>query len=212
MNLEAVIEACLMASDEALSLERLITVFPDEARPSIKDLKEALQRLSCLYEGRGIELIESALGFRFQTRKEYAGYLNRLWETKPPKYTRAFLETLAIVAYKQPVTRGEIEDIRGVAVQSQHLKAMIERGWVKEIGHKEVPGRPALLATTKGFLDYFGLKNLQDLPPLAEVKALLDDVPQKSLSFDELNEDLAARVNDHEEPIEEIVAETESIN
>lgn len=212
MHLRAIIEACLMAAEDPLSLEKLMALFPEEEKPTIKELKNTIQEMMEDSDVRGVQLVETATGFRFQTKKEYATYVNKLWETKPPKYSRAFLESLAIIAYKQPVTRGEIEDVRGVAVASHHIKAMIERGWVKEVGHKEVPGRPALLATTKSFLDYFALNSLEDLPPLAEVKAILGDDKQQSIPFDDVNEDLAALYNDHEPPKEESVdASSESV-
>ncbi len=199
MNLEAILEACIMASDEPLTLERLLSVFPEEEKPTLKALKTAILHLQEDDDARGVRLVESASGYRYQTKSDYASHVNKLWEIKPPKYSRAFLESLAIIAYKQPVTRGEIEDVRGVAVASHHIKSMIERGWVKEVGHKEVPGRPALLATTKAFLDYFGLNSLEDLPPLAEVKSMLGDDKQQSIPFKDVNEDLAARYDDHEE-------------
>lgn len=175
-----IIEAALMATSEPLSVNRLVAMFePGLVRPDRTRIRVALEDLQQEYAQRGIELTEVASGFRFQVRSEYAEWVNRLFDDKPQRYSRALLETLAIIAYRQPITRGEIESIRGVAVSTGIVKTLTEREWVRVVGHRDVPGRPELLATTRQFLDYFNLKNLSDLPPLAEIK-----------DFDKINPDL----------------------
>ncbi len=166
-EIKAVVEAALMVAGEPLGIDRLAHLFGEgeEVRAGIEEALAAL-REDCA--GRGIELKEVAQGYRFQARVELAPWLNRLWEEKPPRYSRALLETLAIIAYRQPVTRGDIEDLRGVALGTGMLKTLLEREWIRVIGHREVPGRPAVYATTAKFLDYFNLKSLSELPPLPE--------------------------------------------
>ncbi len=165
-----IVEAALLAAAQPLSIDRLLTLFLDEHQPSREDLRSALAELAAACEGRGVELVEVASGFRYQARQEFAPWLSRLWEERPAKYSRALLETLALVAYRQPITRGEIEDIRGVSVSSHIMKTLQERDWVKVVGHRDVPGKPAMYATTRQFLDYFNLKGLGDLPTLAEIR------------------------------------------
>lgn len=172
-SLEPLLEALLLAADTPLSLTRLAEVFDETDRPSTSELQQALQQLQQQYQGRGIELVEVASGWRIQVCARYAPWVNRLWEEKPQRYSRAFLETLALIAYQQPITRGDIEDIRGVAVNTNIIKTLLERQWIKEVGHREVPGRPALLATTPQFLDYFNLSRLSQLPPLAQLTEVL---------------------------------------
>lgn len=169
-----VLEACLLTRDKPLTPERLQGVFEEDAKPTIRDIKMALVDLQLRYEGHATELKEVASGWRFQVRQDYAHYIGKLFAEKPPRYGRAFLETLAIIAYRQPITRGEIEEIRGVAVSSNIMRSFIDREWIRAVGHKEVPGRPAMFATTKLFLDHFGLKSLDDLPALQELKELAD--------------------------------------
>ena len=164
-----ILEAALFAAGEPLNIERLALMFEEAYRPTNDELRETLKQLTEFYKDRGVELKEVASGFRFQSRVEYASWLQKLWEKRPPRYSRALLETIALVAYKQPITRGEIEDVRGVVVSSNVMKTLLEREWVKIVGYKDVPGKPALYATTKEFLDYFNFKNLSDLPPLQEV-------------------------------------------
>lgn len=169
-----VLETALLCTHEALSINELKKLFaghPDEPEsvPDIDTIKTMLEELVQDWEGRGVELVNLSTGWRFQSRAEMKVYLDRLNPEKPPKYTRATLETLAIIAYRQPVTRGDIEEIRGVAVNSQTIKLLEDRGWVDVIGHRDVPGRPALLATTKQFLDDLGLSSLEQLPPLQQV-------------------------------------------
>jgi segregation and condensation protein B len=173
-QLKNVLEAALFSANQPLSIDRMVTLFLDDAQPSRDELRAALDQLREDYASRGVELQEVSSGFRFQSRQDYAPWVARLWEERPQKYSRALLETLALIAYRQPITRAEIEDIRGVTVSSHIVKTLEERGWVRVVGHKEVPGRPALLATTREFLDYFNLKALDQLPPLAEIRSLED--------------------------------------
>ena len=178
--LKNVIEAALMASDSPRNLNQLAVLFEnDPEKPDKEAMKDALARLAADYEGRGVELKEVASGYRFQVRRDFADWINRLYEDKPQRYSRAFLETLAIIAYRQPITRGEIEDIRGVTVSSNIIKSLQEREWIRVIGHRDIPGKPELLATTREFLDYFNLQKLTELPPLSELK-----------DYDQLNPDL----------------------
>lgn len=166
MELKAILEAALFVSGKPLSVAELAALFDDPERPATQQLRSVLAELAEDYRERPLELIEVASGFRFQVRAAFSPWVSRLFEEKPGRYSKAFLETLAIIAYRQPVTRGEIEDIRGVAVSSNIVRSLQERDWVQVVGHKEVPGRPALFATTKVFLDYFNLRSLEDLPPL----------------------------------------------
>lgn len=172
IRLKEIIEAALMASGKPLSVDQILKLFLDDERPDRAEVRRALESLARDYAHRPIELLETAAGYRINVRSEYATWVSRLWEERPPRYSRALLETLSLVAYRQPITRGEIEDVRGVSVSSNIIKTLMERGWVKEVGHRDVPGKPALLATTKEFLNYFGLMGLDDLPPLSEIKDL----------------------------------------
>lgn len=172
IKIKEIVEAALMAAGRPLSLDHMLNLFQDDARPDKSELRTAIDALREDYVDRSIELLETGAGFRINVRSEYAPWVSRLWEERPPRYSRAMLETLALIAYRQPVTRGEIEDVRGVSVSSNIIKTLMERDWIKEVGHRDVPGRPALLATTKEFLNYFGLKNLNDLPTLSEIKDL----------------------------------------
>lgn len=172
--LKNILEAALFAANQPLSVDRMLTLFLDDAQPSREEIREALDALRTDYEQRGVELQEVSSGFRFQTRQQLAQWIARLWDERPQRYSRALLETLSLIAYRQPITRAEIEDVRGVGVSSQIIKTLEERGWVRVVGHKDVPGRPALLATTREFLDYFSLKSLDQLPPLAEIRNLED--------------------------------------
>src|SRR6478672_292755 len=172
--LRNVIEAALLAAGTPVPLAELQRLFEDGARPSNEQLRHALGQLAAEYEGRGIELKETASGFRIQVRPGLAAEISRLWPERAARYSRALLETLALIAYRQPVTRAEIEAVRGVAVNPNIIRTMIERNWVRVVGHRDVPGHPELLGTTREFLDYFGLKSLDELPPLAELKAVGD--------------------------------------
>jgi len=167
-----VIEAALLAAGKSLHVAELAQLFDESARPGVEDVRAGLESLAGEYAGRGIEIKETAAGFRIQVRRELAGEISRLWPERPAKYSRALLETLALIAYRQPITRAEIEAVRGVAVNPNILKTMIERNWVRVVGHRDVPGRPELLGTTREFLEYFGLQKLDDLPPLSELKSL----------------------------------------
>lgn len=171
-ELKTIIEALLLAAGEPLALDRLLAAFPEVERPERDAVRTALAELAADYAGRGVELVEVASGFRLQVPQVFAPWVARLWEERAASYSRALLETLALIAYRQPVTRGEIEAVRGVSVSSSIMKTLQERGWIKVIGHREVPGRPALYATTRAFLDYFNLKSLSELPSLAAPRDL----------------------------------------
>jgi len=171
-GLVQILEGALMAAGEPLSLLRLAQLFDEAERPSNDDIRAALAEVTERCDGRGFELIQVASGYRFQVRQNLAPWVGRLWQERPQKYSRALLETLSLIAYRQPITRGEIEEVRGVAVSSNIVKMLQEREWVRVVGHRDVPGRPAMYATTRQFLDYFNLKSLEDLPPLAEIKDL----------------------------------------
>jgi segregation and condensation protein B len=176
-----VLEAALLAAGRSLTLTEIAQLFDPVDRPENAQLREALAELGTSFEGRGVELIETAQGFRFQVRREFAEQVSRLWPERPPRYSRALLETLAIIAYRQPLTRAEIEAVRGVVVNPNIVKTLFERNWIRVVGYREVPGRPELLGTTRDFLDYFGLKTLDQLPPLAELKSLEELDPQLAL-------------------------------
>jgi segregation and condensation protein B len=169
-----VIEAALLAAGGPLPLAELMRLFDERARPGTQALRAALESLAAEYAGRGIELKETASGFRIQVRRELAEEISRLWPERAARYSRALLETLALIAYRQPITRAEIEAVRGVAVNPNIVRTMIERNWVRVVGHRDVPGHPELLGTTRDFLDYFGLKSLDELPPLTELTAVGD--------------------------------------
>ena len=176
-QLKSILEAALFAANQPLSIDRMLTLFLDGGPSAREEIRAALELLQTDYQQRGVELHEVSSGFRFQTKQQFAPWIARLWEERPQRYSRALLETLSLIAYRQPITRAEIEDVRGVGVSSQIVKTLEERGWVRVVGHKDLPGRPALLATTREFLDYFNLKSLDQLPPLAEIRNL-DDVLQ----------------------------------
>ncbi len=169
-NLKNVVEAALLAAGRPLDVEAIRELFDEFERPDALEVRTALAALESDYLGRGIELKEVASGFRIQIRDAVATPVSRLWQERPQKYSRALLETLALIAYRQPITRGEIEDIRGVQVNPNIIRTVLERGWIRVIGHRDVPGRPELLATTREFLDYFGLKSLDELPPLSQLR------------------------------------------
>lgn len=180
-----ILEGALLAAGEPLSVERLRGLFPDDAAPEPAAIRGALAELAQDYEGRGVELREVASGYRIQVRDSVAPWVARLWEERPSRYSRAVLETLAIIAYRQPITRGEIEDIRGVTVSTQMMRNLQERGWVRVVGHRDLPGRPAMLGTTRAFLDYFNLRSLEELPPLRAIRDLDGDHPELDLRFPE---------------------------
>lgn len=171
-KLKNIVEAALLAAGRPLNLEQIQGLFPELERPDRNDLRDAIALLEAEYATRGLRIVEVASGWRIQVREEMAGWLSRLWQDRPARYSRALLETLALIAYRQPITRGEIEDIRGVSVSSNIMRTLTERGWVRIVGHRDVPGRPGMYATTREFLDYFGLRKLEDLPPLADIRDL----------------------------------------
>ncbi len=204
INMPEILEAALFAAGEPLSVEKLSMLFEEANRPALKEIREHLMQLAEFYQNRGVELVEVASGFRFQARSAYAPWLQRLWEQKPPRYGRAFLETLALIVYQQPITRGEIEEVRGVAVNTHIIKVLTERNWIKIVGHKDVPGKPALYGSTKEFLDYFNCKSLSELPTLSDLANL-----------DELEKQLNAQMSfnlDGQENSESIESENETIN
>jgi segregation and condensation protein B len=163
------VEAALLAAGRPLSVDQLQKLFDGRIAPEKSEIRHAIAALNEDYEPRGILVAEVASGFRIQIRPTMADQLRKLWEERPPRYSRALFETLALVAYRQPITRGEIEEIRGVSVSSNIVRTLVERDWVRVVGHRDVPGRPEMFGTTKTFLDYFGLKKLEDLPPLADL-------------------------------------------
>src|SRR5271165_3027433 len=169
-----VIEAALLAAGRPLAMDELVSVFDERDGSNADEVRAALAALTAEYETRGLELVEVASGYRIQIKSSFAPPVSRLWQERPTKYSRALLETLALVAYRQPITRGEIEQIRGVTVNPNIIKTLLERGWIRVVGHRDVPGKPELLGTTREFLDYFSLKNLDDLPTLAQLKELED--------------------------------------
>ena len=169
-----VVEAALLAAARPVPVAELLQIFDEQSRPTPKQMRAVLEQLAADYEGRGVTVKETANGFRFQVRNEFSLEVSRLWPDRPRKYSRALLETLALIAYRQPITRAEIEQVRGVSVNPEIVKTLMERNWVRVVGHRDVPGHPELLGTTAEFLDYFSLKSIEDLPPLAELKSLTD--------------------------------------
>lgn len=173
-----IVEAALLAAKQPLTLAQLHGLFPEEQPAPAGSVEQALEYLREACADRGVELVEVASGFRYQVKEEVHGWVSRMWTERKTKYTRATLETLALIAYRQPITRGEIEQVRGVAVSSNTIQALEEREWIRVVGHRDVPGKPALFGTTKIFLDYFGLKRLDELPPLSELKDIGELEPQ----------------------------------
>lgn len=199
-QLKNIIEAVLMVADTPMSIADLLKIFEaDSEQPERSAVRDILEQLQQDYADRGMELVEVASGFRVQAKQETAEWVNRIFDEKPARYSRALLETLAIIAYRQPITRSEIEDIRGVSVSSNIVKTLQERNWIRIVGHRDVPGKPSLLATTKQFLDYFNLKKLSELPSLAEIK-----------DFDQMNPDLFEGL-DREELKQAIAEESQSV-
>lgn len=196
--LKNVIEAALLAAGRPVPVSELAQMFDEQSRPTPKELRALLEQLSADYEGRGVAIKETATGYRFQVRTEFALEVSRLWPDRPKKYSRALLETLALIAYRQPITRAEIENVRGVAVNPEIVKTLMERNWVRVVGHRDVPGHPELLGTTAEFLDYFSLKSIEDLPPLAELKSLTDlnlQLPLPGTSTDAPNAEASAEAS-----------------
>ena len=218
-KVKMIIEGLLLASSRPLNLNEIAQVFDESERPDKTELKKIIEIIETECSERGFELQEVASGYRFQVNQEFSTWVGKLWDERPPRYTRALLEILALIAYKQPITRGDIEEIRGVSVSPNIIRTLIDREWVRVVGHRDVPGRPAMFATTKIFLDYFNLKSLQDLPPLSEIKEL-----DESGSEFNLNEELSQSrildmpdVDESEGDIltlseDELLAEEEAIN
>ncbi len=199
------VEAALFSAEEPLSTKDLRGMFKPEDAPATDELNAVLDQLTSDYHGRGIELVSVANGYRFQTQVQYASALRRLRESRPPRYSRALLETLAIIAYKQPVTRGDVEEVRGVAVSTDIMRALLERGWVRQMGEREVPGRPALYGTTTDFLEYFNLASIQQLPELADQRELAEIAKDLNILLPEprqmSSEEAELAERDSEEPI-----------
>ena len=182
IQVKKIVEAALMAAGSALNIDRLIQLFElDIEKPTREKIKNAVKELQEECKDRGVELKRVASGYRYQTRTDVQPWVARLWQEKPPRYSRALLETLSLIVYRQPITRGEIEEVRGVTVSSNIIKTLLEREWVRVVGHKEVPGRPALYGSTKQFLDYFNLKSLNEMPTLAELTDIDQVHPQLDL-------------------------------
>ncbi|MBM4220196.1 MAG: SMC-Scp complex subunit ScpB [Gammaproteobacteria bacterium] len=173
-TLKSIIEAALLAYGQPLSVEQLREIFDEPERPEAAAVRKALAALADDCEGRPVELVEVASGWRMQVRRQYSTRLSKLWQERPTRYSRALLETLALIAYRQPITRAEIENVRGVTVNPNIVRTLTERGWIRVVGHREVPGHPELLGTTREFLDYFGLRTLDELPSLAALKDMDD--------------------------------------
>ncbi len=193
-GLVQIIEGALLAAGRPLTVAQLAELFDEHERPENTAIRDALAEAAARCEGRGFELQEVAGGFRFQVRQSLSPWIVRLWHERPQKYSRALLETLALIAYRQPITRGEIEEIRGVAVSTNIIKTLHEREWIRVVGHRDVPGRPAMYATTRQFLDYFNLKSLDQLPALAEIRDL--ETLNAELGFSEPMPDLVVAGED----------------
>ena len=214
-GLVQILEGAILAAGKPLTVQNLGDLFEENARPENSEIREALKQVAERCDERGFELQEVASGFRFAVRQELSPWVGRLWVERPAKYSRALLETLALIAYRQPITRGEIEEIRGVAVSSNIIKTLHEREWIRVVGHRDVPGRPAMYATTRQFLDYFNLKNLDQLPALAEIRDF--DTLTKELGFENLvdetamDEESSESVDEIEEAPEEVEEAPEEI-
>ena len=200
-QLKQILEGALLAAGRPLDLGRMEMLFDIGEAPPRDQLRAVLEDIEDSCKGRGFELSKTGSGYRFQVRQELSEWVNRLWEEKPQKYSRALLETLSLIAYRQPITRGDIEEIRGVSVSSQIIKTLLERDWVRVVGHRDVPGRPALYATTKHFLDYFDLQSLNELPPLSEIKDIEDINPELALAV-AVEEKASAEQNTDQQQLE----------
>lgn len=189
-KVKMIVEGLLLAAGRPLTLDNIAQVFSEDEKPDNNELAAVMQSITRDCDDRGFELKEVASGYRFQVKQDLSEWIGKLWEERPPRYTRALLETLALITYRQPMTRADIEEIRGVGVSSNIIRTLLDREWVRIVGHRDVPGRPAMFATTKQFLDYFNMKSLQELPPLAEVKEL----DRGSQEFDSADDLLNQRV------------------
>ena len=179
--LRQILEAAIMVSDKPMDVSHLEKLFDEKERPHRDEIRAALDEITTDCRDKGFELVKVSSGYRFQTKQSLSPWVSRVWEEKPKKFSRAMLETLALIAYRQPTTRGDIESVRGVSVSSDIIRVLDERGWIRVVGHRDVPGKPELLATTKEFLDYFNLKSLDQLPSLAEIKDFTDVDPALEL-------------------------------
>jgi len=196
-KLKNILEAVLLAAERSLTVPQLEALFElDEERPTRDEIRKALHEMEDDYEARGFELKHVASGYRLQVKQAFSTWVGRLWEERPARYTRALLETMALIAYRQPITRGEIEEVRGVSVSSNIIKTLLERDWIKVLGHKDVPGKPTLYGTTREFLDYFNLQKLDQLPTLAEIKDLDAIHPELELDDDTVESDDDSDAND----------------
>ncbi|SHE59433.1 segregation and condensation protein B [Modicisalibacter ilicicola DSM 19980] len=201
VRLDEILEAALLAAGEPLPVERLEGLFDERERPPRRELRDALAELAARLENSALELTESASGFQVRIRQRLSPWVSRLWDERPQRYSRALLETLALIAYRQPVTRGDIEEVRGVAVSSSIMRTLNERGWIRVVGHRDVPGRPAVYATTRQFLDDFGLKTLDALPPMHELKGF--DLLEETRYEDEIDIQGAQASAGHAAPSED---------
>ena len=179
--LRQILEAAIMVSDKPMDVSHLEKLFDEKERPHRDEIRAALDEITTDCRDKGFELVKVSSGYRFQTKQSLSAWVSRVWEEKPKKFSRAMLETLVLIAYRQPTTRGDIESVRGVSVSSDIIRVLDERGWIRVVGHRDVPGKPELLATTKEFLDYFNLKGLDQLPSLAEIKDFTDVDPALEL-------------------------------
>ncbi len=199
-QLQQILEAILLAAGQPLSTAQLAALFNDEERPPTGEISRALEQIGNECAKRGVELIKVASGFRFQVKQDFNEWVSRLWKERPPRYSRALLETIALIAYRQPITRGEIESVRGVSVSTNIIRTLQEREWIRVVGHRDVPGKPALFGTTHTFLDSFGLQNLDELPTLAEIRDMENLEPELQL---EVPSEVAAAVGmDGDEPVD----------
>jgi len=196
--IKQIVEGALLAAGKPMDIARIESLFEDDERPPRDQIKAALEEVEADCRGRGFELKQTASGYRFQVRQDLAEWVNRLWSEKPKRYSRAMLETMALIAYRQPLTRGDIEQVRGVAVSSDTIRTLQERDWVRVVGFRDVPGKPALYATTKNFLDYFNIKSLEQLPALSEIKDFAELDPELELALSGNKPELVA-ANDEEQ-------------
>lgn len=203
-ELKNIIEAAIFAAPEPLSLRKMIALFPSSAQPSKEDVQAVLDELVEKYANSGLELVKLGRGWRFRSKEKYAAWLRKLYAEKSPRFSRAQLETLAIIAYRQPVTRGDIEEVRGVAVSGDIIRVLEARGWISEIGHRDVPGRPALFGTNQAFLEYFGLSSLRELPALMEKRGLDEVAKEMNLSIPSQADSLAPASSEESESTESV--------
>lgn len=213
-SLKNIIEAILLAAGRPLTLDQVLAMFAENEKPERADVREAIELLQADYEPRGIALVQVGGGYRIQIRESMQPWVSRLWEEKPARYSRALLETLSLIAYRQPITRGEIENVRGVTVSTSIMRTLQERDWVHVVGHRDVPGHPAMYGTTRQFLDYFSLKSLSDLPPLSELRDLSTIGAELELDLSDIPELQLAPANDEpagEEAASEAVGEEAAV-